>query len=64
MTTETCNETVTLAKMVRDMRKLQKDYFRTRNSSFLMSSKAKEKEIDAICERILGKESDNQKKLF
>lgn len=46
---------------VKEMRSLQKEYFKTRDKGILAKSKAKEKEIDEI---ILEIENSNEKTLF
>jgi hypothetical protein len=50
-----------LAEEVRKMRRMQKDYFRTRSYAVLMESKAQEKFVDAMLEGIL---LDGTSKLF
>jgi hypothetical protein len=41
-----------LLKHVKEMRALQKDYFRTRNKNILVLSKQKEKEVDKLIQDI------------
>lgn len=57
-------EGIEFAKLVAEMRHLQKEYFRTRNSSLLQHAKIKEQEVDKIIAKLFPKEVDQQKTLF
>lgn len=52
------------AKNVQLMRKLQKEYFKTRDQSILQQSKNTEKMIDNDLKEILEPEDKSQTKLF
>lgn len=49
-----------LAKLVKEMREKQREYFRTRNASILRESKDLERRVDRAVEEI----SDKQERLF
>lgn len=49
-----------LAKLVREMRKKQKEYFRYRHATVLQESKDLERRVDIAVEEVL----DRQEKLF
>ena len=66
-TRETFNPMQFVAK-VRDMRKAQQSYFKTRSPLYLQRSKELEKEVDAICTIMLNPEPEpkgpDQQSLF
>lgn len=52
------------AVKVSEMRHLQKEYFRIRNSSLLAHAKIKEKEVDKILDQLIPKVTSKQTNLF
>lgn len=61
------SEIIHFIELVQEMRKTQKDFFKTRNYSVMQNSKIFEKEVDTKATELLKKLSDpeeNQPDLF
>lgn len=53
-----------LARLVKQMRDAQQQYFATRSSAWLQAARTREKQVDRMLATILGEEQTDEPSLF